>query len=175
MNTPWVPPPGWGNYSLRDFVEVPALDPVSLFPATAAWWWPVGLVLLIVGTGSWRAIQHHRRNRYRREALAELAKLRAAKDIGAIPVLLKATAVQAYGRETVASLYGNDWLEFLADKVTTAPFSEALLQIDYLPETRWPHEQADSLFTTSKTWIEQHPLPDPEQRSAPVEGFKVQS
>ena len=162
MSTPWVPPPGWGNYSLREFIEVPALDPVSLFPATAAWVWPIGLVLIIAATGTWRSVQHHRRNRYRREALTELRRLRSTNDIGAIPVLLKATAMQA-------------WLEFLSHKVTTASFGEALLQIDYLPEDRWPSDQSESLFTACQTWIEQHPLPDLEQRSAPVEGFKVQS
>jgi hypothetical protein len=165
MSVPWTPPPAWGNYTLRDIVEVPAIDPVSLFPATAAWWWPIGLILIIAITGTWRFVQQRRRNRYRREALAELHRLRTTNDIGAIPVLLKATAMQAYGRETVASLYGNEWLEFLADKVTTAPFSEALLQIDYLPETRWPHDQSDTLFDVSKIWIEKHPLPESSSHS----------
>jgi len=163
MSVPWTPPPVWGNYTLRDIVEVPAIEPISLFPATAAWWWPLGLGLIIVTTGTWRFVQQRRRNRYRREALAELAKLRAANDIGAIPVLLKATALQAYGRAEVASLFGQEWLEFLSAKVSSASFGEALLQIDYLPEDRWPRDQSESLFAASTTWIEQHPLPDPDQ------------
>ncbi len=162
MSVPWTPPPAWGNYTLRDAIEVPVIDPISLFPATAAWWWPIGLVAIIAITGTWRAVQHHRRNRYRREALAELNRLRTANDIGPLPVLLKATAMQAYGREQVASLFGQEWLEFLSTKVPTASFGEALLEIDYLPKDRWPHGQSEHLFNACATWIEQHPLPAPE-------------
>lgn len=175
MSGPWTPPPAWGNYTLRDIVEVPAIDPISLWPATAAWWWPVGLVLIITITGTWRAVQNHRRNRYRRAALARLTTLRTAEEHGNtwpnLPLLLKATAIHAYGRAAVASLYGEEWLEFLCRKVPTAgfdgPVGQALIEIDYLPRERWPtaSRYSDELYAACASWIREHPLPDP--NSAP--------
>lgn len=168
MNPDWTPPPGWGNSMVDGLVEVPVIDQVSLFPTTAAWAWVLGLAGLLVLLVLVRAVVTWRRNRYRREALAELEKLRAATDLDRLPVLLKATALRAYGRSATASLFGQEWLDFLTSKAPAAafngPIGEALLEIDYRPREQWQNAetQSSALFDTTAVWIKGHA----EQRSA---------
>lgn len=103
---------GLGLAELIDLLEpVPEPLPVSMVPQTAGWIW-LGLMLL----GSFiflliRIRQFRRRSAYRREALRELA--RCGDDPVALAVLLRRTALAAYPRTVVASLFGEDWLKFL--------------------------------------------------------------
>ena len=180
MNPDWTPPPGWGNSMVDGLVEVPVIEQVSLFPTTAAWVWVLGLVGLLVVLMLVRAIVTWRRNRYRREALAELEKLRTATDLGRLPVLLKATALQAYGRSATASLFGQEWLDFLTSKAPAAAFNgpvgEALLEIDYHPREQWQNatDQNEALFNACSTWIKQHPLPKPNSATKSHRGQVVE-
>ena len=104
---------------LLDLLEAPvAPDPVSFLPQTPGWWivlaWLVAVVLVVV----WNRYQKWRRNRYRREALKALhsiEKSRGAATAGQIAMLLRRTALAAYPRSRVASLYGDAWVEFLTE------------------------------------------------------------
>jgi hypothetical protein len=80
--------------------------------------WLVAIVLL----GAWHRYQKYRANAYRREAQKRLLEITKAPktDISngietgyAIAVLLKQTALAAYPRHQVASLYGARWADFL--------------------------------------------------------------
>jgi hypothetical protein len=105
----------------------PALDklhdyytpaPPTWTPQTIGWYvlFAIGALLLL-----WLAIRTTRRwfaNRYRREALRELAV--AAPD--QFSALLKRTALAVWPREKVASLSGDAWLKFLGDAAATESF-----------------------------------------------------
>src|SRR5262245_52349452 len=96
---------------LHDIVVPPA---VGWWPPAPGWYWLLGfavlaaLALLLHGFAVWQ------RNRYRREALAELATLerqacdRKTRDgvPAGISELLKRTALTAFPRPRVASLSG---------------------------------------------------------------------
>lgn len=107
--------------SLEKLHDIVVPDPVSWWPPAAGWYILgflalVAAILLLV-----RAVLNWRNNRYRREALVELAEIRnASRDItqqpGAIArlaELLKRVALAAWPRETVAHLSGRPWIEFL--------------------------------------------------------------
>ena len=103
---------------LHDLVAPP---PAPWWPPAPGWYYVlallggVGLVGLVRGFIRWQ------RNRYRREALAEWARLatglhdptRRAAVLAELAALLKRTALTAYTRAEVAALSGPDWFAFL--------------------------------------------------------------
>ncbi|MHA7815613.1 MAG: DUF4381 domain-containing protein [Pseudohaliea sp.] len=102
-------------------VVMPA--PVSMAPETVGWLILGGWALAVVAVLTTHALLRWRRNRYRREAEAALARierqLEADPDaLAAVGTLLKRTAMTAYAREQVASLHGDAWAAFLRQ---TAP------------------------------------------------------
>ncbi|MDZ5627403.1 DUF4381 family protein, partial [Achromobacter xylosoxidans] len=108
--------------------EPPGLDQLRELPLPAAvpywpqtWGWLVlGVILLaLLGGGLFAALRHRRRNRYRREALAELGRLDRAVQadplaLRALPGLIKRTALAAQrgGGKTggVGALSGDAWV-----------------------------------------------------------------
>jgi hypothetical protein len=127
VNTVNLDPTGLDR--LHDIVAPP---PVPWWPPAPAWYWVMGfllggvLVLLLLALVRWQ------RDRYRREALAELVRqepallepaTRAAA-LGALAELLKRAALTAFPRGQVADLTGPAWFEFLDRTGRTTGFSE---------------------------------------------------
>jgi hypothetical protein len=108
-----------------------SLPPVSWWPLAPGWY---GLAFVVTVSALALLRQTRRRSvrdRYRHEALAELARLRAeslpvAAAVADRMVLLKRTALSAYPRAEVASLYGPDWWRYLDEHVDQALFAPDL-------------------------------------------------
>ena len=116
------------NDPLAQLKDIHLPPPVGWWPP-APGWWLVGICLLalVVGGGYllWKFI---RRGRYRREALAGLKQLRELQQeprilLEEVSRLLRQVAIAKYGREEVAALNGNGWLEFLDRTGKTDQFS----------------------------------------------------
>jgi hypothetical protein len=96
-------------------------EPIAWTPQTVGW--AVVAVWLVAVTAAliWHRIKVWRRDRYRREALAELRLISAQQALSpqamasAIATLLKRTAIAAYDRDQVADLYGDKWATFLRE------------------------------------------------------------
>ena len=79
-----------------------------------------------------------------------------------MPYYLKVTALQAYPRQDVASLSGENWLAFLDKQYAGTAFSEGigrkLLAVAYLPQEQWQLSEKDSeaLIRMSRLWISKH-------------------
>ncbi len=133
----------------------PALepDPVSMLPQT--WGWVVLCFLLAAGVVFviYRYRRHRLANAYRRAALVELDDI--GDDTAKIAELLRRTALAAYPRETVASLYGQDWLNFLNqavdNKLFTNPNSQAFLTAPYAGGT-----SNAEVAKLARDWIKLH-------------------
>lgn len=165
------PQPIWGNYMLKEIEESFIPDSVSLFPETVGWLWVLGFIILIAGIQGLKAWKHWKRNYYRRWAIAQIKQLQQnvsnqANVISKLPLLLKVTAINAYGRETTASLSGNQWLEFLDQSISeskentrfNSALGELLLKVSYQPETNW-HIDSDKtarLLILADNWIRNH-------------------
>ena len=95
--------------SLDRLHDIVAPPPVPWWPPAPGWYFVLGLLLVLFLVLSVRAFIHWQRNRYRREALAEFARLEKLLRASASPSavlaelsrLLKRAAVTAFPRAQV--------------------------------------------------------------------------
>jgi Domain of unknown function (DUF4381) len=130
-------------------------SPVPWTPHTLGWYIIFGiLALLVVWLTIWE-ISNWRRNRYRREALRELASTSPEQLSG----LLKRTALAAWPREQVASLSGDKWIGFLAESSAIPSFRESpgnlIEQIAFAPSSLSSKDEV-VLRDLSAQWIRRH-------------------
>ena len=157
--------PGWGNYAIDGIVETTMPNTVSLLPQTPGW----ALLLLVVLVTSvhrlWLRRQRWLQNRYRREALTQLAELKARFKQGEQSVLrdlaplLRATAIAATDDRSLAPLRGEAWANALA---AMDPAAHPLLPVERLEQLAYepmPHASpgdGEALFMAIEQWITQH-------------------
>jgi hypothetical protein len=157
--------------ALGHLADVVVPPPVAWTPQTAGWWVLAALLLIALLWILVASVRRWHANRYRRAALVELraldARLRKAPDstvsvVGALPELLKRTALAAWPREQVASLSGAAWVDFLSAHAGRARADVDRLRpllddAEYRPQasTTPPHE----LIAASRRWIEAHRVP----------------
>ncbi|GAB3282517.1 DUF4381 domain-containing protein [Parahaliea aestuarii] len=157
--------------SLANLHDIVVPEPLPLWPPAPGWLWLLGFLAVLLALLALRAFIRFQRNRYRREALAELARLQAGGESRTAPlaelsVLLKRAALTAYPRVEVAQLTGVDWFHFL-DSTGGTHFAdglgEALEDSTYRTASGdWDAVQLERLFTETRRWIRQHrPLPPP--------------
>jgi hypothetical protein len=153
----------FGNYLLKGIEEVVVPAPIDWWPQTTGW---LLLGLLLSGLAlraAWRRLRRWHRNRYRREALAQLSRLDPQRSRSALAAqlnnLLKRTALAAWPRPRVASLSGQPWAQFLLSScpdLTLRPEQATLLaQSAYRPTALSPLE-AQELLVAAAAWIEGH-------------------
>jgi hypothetical protein len=146
------PPPVMALDKLHDFYQ-PA--PVSWTPHTVGWYIVFGMVALLL---LWFAVREGRRwmrNRYRREALRELASTQPEQ----LSALLKRTALAAWPREQVASLSGDRWIGFLVESSAIHSFQETpgnRIESIALATTSLSPEERDHLRDLAVQWIRRH-------------------
>lgn len=129
-------------------------------------WYVLGILLLLVATFlffSW--LNRYRKNAYRREALKNIARIEhhslnqnEGNQLNDIWVLLKLVAMETFGRQEVAQLYGDEWLEFLESKGKNTPFTHYK---QYIAKTlnatiSLDPKETRSLIELSKRWINTH-------------------
>jgi hypothetical protein len=152
---------------LHDIVVPPS---VPWWPPAPGWYYVIVLVLSIALVLVVRGFIRWQRNRYRREALAELARQEQrlrdpAQRPAALAVmaeLLKRAAVTAYSRRKVAALTGPAWFAFLDRTGRTTVFSRgegAKLEAavyDPAGTTKLDEAEARVLAQRVKHWLRHH-------------------
>lgn len=144
-------------------VDIPLPAPVSLWPQT----WPARVLVAVIAVGlvvgCWQLVRWWIRNRYRREALAELARVErmiqvttSAELSAALASLIRRTALAAFPREQIAALAGPAWLSFLDRTANTDDFTGGVgrtLEIGaYQPES----SSTPALLGAVRHWIKAH-------------------
>jgi hypothetical protein len=141
-------------------------------------WWPhtwgwvaLGVIMLaLLLWAAWRALQRHRANRYRREALTELTRIEAqlgdgvqrADALAALPALLKRTALAAWPRDDVARLSGTPWSDFVGAQTKSGiePAAKRLLDdLEYRGADALravPERDARAATRAVRRWIRTH-------------------
>lgn len=123
--------------------------------------WPIlaaviGISLLIL---AFFQIRKYRRNRYRREALKELQRVEKGElELIQNFVILKRTAIHAFGREAVGRLAGTEWLKFLEDHARGVRFLDFETEIDALiyKNEEPPVDTRSKLVINTQKWIRYH-------------------
>lgn len=153
--------------SIADLKDIPAPPPVSYAPQTAGWWVVGGLIVLGVLVYAFLRWRTWRRNRYRREAQAELDAIeRAAGDaatreqaLAALPALVKRTVLAWAPRQEVAPLSGEAWLRYLDRTYPQGGFVQGPgRQLDALAYGPGEIGKDDltALMTLLHRWIDDH-------------------
>jgi len=136
-------------------------EAISRVPEGPGWWILFGWILATGAIFTRHLLLRHRANAYRRDAIALLKNIASNEELGGdeaaaqIAVLIKRTALAAYPRETVASLYGADWAQFLRDTASNDPVvSEAA---DELARAAYCESaKGKELVTPARRWIRVH-------------------
>lgn len=156
--------------SLDRLHDIVAPPPVPLWPPAPGWYYVLALLLVLILVLGFRMFAHWQRNRYRREALAELhqEQLRLADPasrtaaLAAMSVLLKRTAITAYSRPAVAALTGREWFAFLDRTGGTTAFSTivgaklAAATYDPADIADLGHGEATLVADAVSHWIKHH-------------------
>ncbi len=156
--------------ALEKLADITVPPPPAWTPQT--WGWvALGIVLLaIVIWLAVRAAKHRRANRYRVEALAEMAALESqtadnrqrAAALAAMPALLKRVALAAWPRTEVAPLSGQSWVAFLRSHAGRHGFADDAARLladgEYRAEALAQVSAADAgrIVSNVRRWIEEH-------------------
>jgi hypothetical protein len=137
---------------LHDFYQS---SPPAWTPQTIGWYVVFVLFGLLIVWLIFRTVRHWMRNRYRREALRELA----ATSPDQFSTLLKRTALAVWPRERVASLNGKAWLTFLSETAADGAFHHApgsLIEDIALRSTLLSAADEQTLRQLTANWIRRH-------------------
>nr|WP_295080432.1 DUF4381 domain-containing protein [uncultured Roseateles sp.] len=165
----------------------PLLEPTApaWSPQTPGWAVVAALFAALLLWLAWRAGQRWWAGRYRRLALAELAELKrgllstgaapgaapSAAQIAAaarLPELVRRLALAHAPRETVASLQGEAWANWLDRSLPSEAraFSlgagRSLVDWAYRPATDLHWQELEALLSLLERWIRQHRVPKAE-------------
>ena len=158
--------------------DITVPEPVPYTPQTMTWYVLAVGLLLVLFLIAWRIARSWQANRYRREALAELKATasRPGQDkfdtlaIADLARLLRRTALTAFPRADVASLYGNDWLAFLDRTGAGTSFTNGpgrkLASGPYKIAAPMPASEYQTLTTLVREWIGSHRAYDRIERDA---------
>jgi len=142
----------------------PALS--GWWPPAPGWWLLAGLALLILCWLFWKLYRAYRANAYRRQALAQLARIRVSYEargdtercLSEINALLKSVALQAFPRRQVASISGQPWIEFLNQHGAPAAQIDAPLATAHYTGCASEAVLEDALDKSAR-WIKSHRAP----------------
>ena len=159
--------PEWGNPSLRTIIEAEFPEPISLMPATPGWWILLFAMAALLLRMIMRRRQRYLRDRYRRDALAQLAMIKEQLGAGVLEAvrelapLLRATAIAAAGRDALSGLQGDAYataLAALAPDQDRLPVAE-LQRLAYAPLDEVKGLDIETFITALERWIQQHRRP----------------
>lgn len=155
--------PGWGNYAIQGIVETTLPEAVSLMPQTVGWLILLGFLTLFLAYKGWQRRQRWLRDRYRRDALAALQKLRQqyeggdAQALRDLAPLLRATALAACGDRRLASVRGQAWADELRTMAPDAkPLDVATLDALAYGQSSQNPDEGLTLFAGLAEWIQRH-------------------
>ncbi len=141
--------------NLHDFYQPP---PPPWYPQTIGWYVVFATAALLLLWLAMHLLRRRRENRYRREALRELASIEATQ----LSALLKRTALSAWPREEVAALSGPAWLRFLdtsAHKPLFESTPENRIEDLALSPSKLSSEDESALRSAAGSWIKHHKPP----------------
>jgi len=154
--------------SLQKLHDIVTPGPLPWWPLAPGWYVLIAVVAIALLALLWRGWRHWLHNRYRGEALRELARIGQSGLGGGLhkaPVLLKRAALSAWPRETVAGLVGEDWHRFLDESAQTDRFqSGAGALLDRLAyesgvDPALTEQETAAVLDAARMWLKRHRVP----------------
>lgn len=156
------------SFQENDFIEDlgPLLEPNAVSFSFDTLGWKVSLVCVIAVMLSivFFQMRLYFKNKYRRMAIYDLLlriespNLENYHKVNYANLILKKVAIQVYGREKVAKMFGEQWLQYLDSKCEKSELSE--LKIVFENSSYNLKQISDSEFDLvlerTKKWIHQH-------------------
>jgi hypothetical protein len=133
--------------------------PISFTFAAPGWQFLLGFLLVGITVWIWVKIRRYHKNAYRRAALKKMDELAAEPDgMRQLLILLKVVALSVYGREQVAKLSGQAWIDFLDQHTKNPLFAD---KVDVFAAILYRNEaiqaeERDALLRAAKMWILSH-------------------
>lgn len=152
----------WGNYLLENIVETKPPNAISWLPQTLGWQIVFTFLLLYLGYRIYLSIKTYQKNAYRREALKWLASYESDEEwfYRQLPVLIRKTAISAFGRNQVVPLSGASWEEWLDKHCPQSDFSQQcplmLHQLAFAKQINFSFAEKQTLKAQVSLWIKQH-------------------
>lgn len=139
--------------NLKDIAEPPT---VSWWPLAIGWWVLITISFLAIAWMVYRAYSRWKANAYRRSALREIQDAVTSSEISEI---LKRTSLVAFPRSEVASLSGQPWCDWLAEK-SNISISDAVRKTLREEQFRPANDQpSGELVDFATNWIQVHDNP----------------
>jgi len=141
---------------LADIVLPP---PIPWWPPAPGWWILAGALLVAAAILASAGIRHHRRNAYRRAALAELTGIGIvdrAESAAEVSAVLKRAALAAYPRAEVASLTGESWSHFLDRTGGTTDFTSGQAAGLIAAAFGAPIADGAAALVAARRWVKVH-------------------
>jgi len=96
--------------SLQDLSDIVVPDPVPFWPLGQGSYLLFAAIVILAGILVYFYWVRYKKNQYRREGLILLGNAVTVYDVS---VILKRVALAVFPRTQVASLYGDEWIDFL--------------------------------------------------------------
>ena len=149
--------------SLQNLNDIVVPDAVPWWPLAPGWYVVavvIAVSLTVIAVLGWR---RWRKDRYRRQALAELRDIRGDSrgSLQRLPALLKRTALSAWPRDSVAALSGPPWHNFLDNSAGLDQFRNG--SGDLLDQLAYGKGLSESdqnrLLEAAENWLRHHRAP----------------
>ena len=162
--------------SLDNLHDLVVPDAAPWWPPAPGWYLLGSLILLAAIFLIVNRISNWQRNRYRGRALEELSRLRQSTRnenspsqlVAGLDQILKRVALAAWPRQEVATLAGEEWMQFLnrtgRGRVFTPEQADALRDAAYSSRIsgKLSSDDLERLCSDVERWIRQHEAPDAE-------------
>jgi hypothetical protein len=135
---------------------------VSWWPLAVGWWVVLALFLIMMAVGVYLYLRSQRKTKQERIIEQSMQLFNALQQQSLPPKaliielseLLRRTAISLYGRETIAHLAGDDWLQFLNKQGLTTAFTHgvgrALADQPYRPDVDYNRQ---ALLGLTHDWL----------------------
>lgn len=135
---------------------------VSYWPLQPGWYLLIAIVLILLLLMVWKRYKRWLKDAYKREAIKSIQTLSNDNNFFfQLNQIIKAVAINSYGREKVASLAGKEWTTFLQKSEETVVFSSNILkslesQQYQKRENQTENSVIDMYKLESIKWIKKH-------------------
>jgi hypothetical protein len=148
----------------KEFGDLIEPSPIEFSMNTIGWKISFGLLIIGLISFIFFKVIEYRRNKYRRMAMKEflngVSRLsnKNSELVNFSNLILKRLAIDIYGREEVANLYGLTWIQYLDSKSKLTRFEEDYTIINNATYNLAVVNDADCkrILTLTKKWIRTH-------------------